>query len=568
MIYKILIVLIFSCLYGPIVSAFEASYYNDWFEWEMSANGTIFSQSNHTAAICYEELSQFAYISTSSTGMVVTLTDRPNCSRHTDRIDLSTSVFSQFAPLSQWLISGISATPLGLKTWKFIKRNISQKQFSSLSVELKKEIPNTFFTQETISIDWRILDGWRQAIMLIVWKTSWTKIVKAVPVDKSGNFSFVVTLPDIAEEYLLALSSGSSVSTKDAVPILLVQEGTINYPDLRVGSLNFSPKIKGWSIPWIQLPDNLVGTLKITQQGKTQITKWNFLSFSWMSLSSWFAHVNLTGTILSTPSSLDKSVYIPNLYSWSVSIDRIRDVIGADKLQYRVSRYTFNFRFRLDISDKIRSSYYLTLPSGEVMQYDFPKKYDNWSGYLKTWIWISGNSPLPLNGTYKFELVRSDWLAYVNIPFYRWIVWPVVPAISDSAKYDISIERSSVINQTFNRINILRSELWRTTLIKDKTLDIVAQKKAEYMAKNDDFGHITKDGKDIVEFAKSIGIILTSNIWENIAWGTNVSGAFLQDWLEESWSHRHSMLNPKFSKIWVGFAVLWEKTYLVHVFSN
>ncbi|MFZ2255841.1 MAG: hypothetical protein WAW59_08290 [Patescibacteria group bacterium] len=40
-------------------------------------------------------------MSTAQTGMVVTLTDRPNCARHTDRIDLSSSVFSTFAPLSK-----------------------------------------------------------------------------------------------------------------------------------------------------------------------------------------------------------------------------------------------------------------------------------------------------------------------------------------------------------------------------------------------------------------------------------------------------------------------------------
>ena len=84
-----------------LVSAFEASYYADAFEGGTSANGTTFSQQNHAAAICYEELSQLAYVSTTQTGMVVTLTDRPNCSRHDDRIDLSSSVFSQFAPLSK-----------------------------------------------------------------------------------------------------------------------------------------------------------------------------------------------------------------------------------------------------------------------------------------------------------------------------------------------------------------------------------------------------------------------------------------------------------------------------------
>lgn len=98
---KIFFAFILACIHISLASAFEASYYSDAFEGGTSANGTTFSQVNHTAAICYEDLSQLAYVNTTQTGMVVTLTDRPNCVRHTDRIDLSSSVFSTFAPLSK-----------------------------------------------------------------------------------------------------------------------------------------------------------------------------------------------------------------------------------------------------------------------------------------------------------------------------------------------------------------------------------------------------------------------------------------------------------------------------------
>lgn len=85
----------------PVTLAFEASYYADSFEGGTTAYGNIFSQDNHSAAICYEELGQFAYVSTVGTGIVVGLDDRPNCNRHAESIDLSSSAFSVLAPLSQ-----------------------------------------------------------------------------------------------------------------------------------------------------------------------------------------------------------------------------------------------------------------------------------------------------------------------------------------------------------------------------------------------------------------------------------------------------------------------------------
>ena len=46
-------------------------------------------------------------------------------------------------------------------------------------------------------------------------------------------------------------------------------------------------------------------------------------------------------------------------------------------------------------------------------------------------------------------------------------------------------------------MNRLRSTLGRTQLIPSTALDTLAQKKAEYMAKNNDLNHVTRDGRDI-----------------------------------------------------------------------
>ncbi len=53
---------------------------------------------------------------------------------------------------------------------------------------------------------------------------------------------------------------------------------------------------------------------------------------------------------------------------------------------------------------------------------------------------------------------------------------------------------------------------------------------------------------DILEFAKSLSLAVPDTIAENVA-GGNVSYKVLQDGLEESGSHRSSMLKSTWKKI-------------------
>lgn len=82
-----------------LLFAMDATYYSDDFEGGYTANGDVFSQSNHSAALCAEELGQFIYVSRGNTGMTVLANDRPNCTRYPNLVDLSRSAFESFAPL-------------------------------------------------------------------------------------------------------------------------------------------------------------------------------------------------------------------------------------------------------------------------------------------------------------------------------------------------------------------------------------------------------------------------------------------------------------------------------------
>jgi rare lipoprotein A (peptidoglycan hydrolase) len=66
---------IFFCiavLFVPSIAlGMEATYYADAFEGGGTAYGNIFSQSNHSAAICGLPLGQLVYVSRGETGAVV-----------------------------------------------------------------------------------------------------------------------------------------------------------------------------------------------------------------------------------------------------------------------------------------------------------------------------------------------------------------------------------------------------------------------------------------------------------------------------------------------------------------
>lgn len=85
--------------------------------------------------------------------MVVTLNDRPNCSRHPDVIDLSQSAFEVFAPLSRGRIQDIDAQVIGYRNVSVSKKTFDTEVFSDFSVELSRPLSNTYFTKESILLE-------------------------------------------------------------------------------------------------------------------------------------------------------------------------------------------------------------------------------------------------------------------------------------------------------------------------------------------------------------------------------------------------------------------------------
>lgn len=81
-------------------------YYADSFEGGGTANGDRFTQSAYSAARCSASLGKLLQITAEGKSVMVKANDRPNCDKHPDIADLTTTAFKSLAPLSKGRLSG------------------------------------------------------------------------------------------------------------------------------------------------------------------------------------------------------------------------------------------------------------------------------------------------------------------------------------------------------------------------------------------------------------------------------------------------------------------------------
>lgn len=165
----------------------------------------------------------------------------------------------------------------------------------------------------------------------------------------------------------------------------------------------------------------------------------------------------------------------------------------------------------------MKENYFLTTPSGDVLEYHFPKNYIGTDGYLRTDILIKQSFPIPDSGVYKIETVQNDGLAYFNLPISKVPFWSIKNPLTEEQKSILRTDKKRIDIDTITSINKIRVSLGRSVLIQDKTLTEFAQKKAEDMAKYNYLGHTTKSGLDNLSFAKSLGIEIKGKLGENVA---------------------------------------------------
>jgi hypothetical protein len=195
-------------------------------------------------------------------------------------------------------------------------------------------------------------------------------------VDTSGRFTARINLPRNTGEYAFVIASGNSFET-DVVSTLHLASPTLITPSLPAKSQKITPKIDTvGGVPSLSLGSTLWGVLTLSQDTRSYtLSGTRFLFDTVSQLRSGKADVRISGYVIGSGGSLDRLAQAPSLFSGTVLIDRTHEKIGAQYASIRNYKSYTTVKFRVPNTPKIRDSYFLTLPSGDVREFDFAPQY-------------------------------------------------------------------------------------------------------------------------------------------------------------------------------------------------
>ena len=546
-----------------VILSKEATYYADSFEWSHTSNGEVFSQDAFTAAMCDIPLGKNVYVSSGDTGALVRVNDRPNCSRYPNIIDLSKKSFSLFAPLSTGRIQSVEVDTLA---------TLNPSYFRDLWVELSPDTPSVYFAGDGTEIRGRVTDGKSTVLVFLQNQETKEEYSRLFPVNSDGTFSQGLTLPNLPGKYSLVVASGNSFKTVIFATIRLVSPEKFLSSILPSPSINrIIPRIeKKWKFSSISLWDRFYGKLELRQDIKKFQLSWtSFIFDNFSSFRPGKADVNITGYTIGSGWSLDQTSWLSVLFTGTVLLDRVHESTGKNLVNVRTNKQSVAVKFRVPSTPKIRGTYYLTFPNGDIREFDYNSTFVSEEGFLIPGKMITLALPMPDNGTYMLEAVRSDGIAYFNFPINRGAVWNIIQPYPTQNPAFIQTNSITVTNTVVNHINKLRAGLGRWLLSIDPDYSKLAQAKVDDMIRRNYHAHQDPDGLYVGSLAQRIGLTNLKSFRENIAYGQwEVNDIILQDGLEESGSHRFAMLMPEYRKIGVGYARKWDKTYLVHIIGE
>ncbi len=437
--------------------------------------------------------------------------------------------------------------------------------FQSLWVELKEKIATTYYAWDGLLIQGRVTNSREYAFLYLQNINTKKETTQLVRTDIYGNFRIPINLPKIEWKYYIIIASGNSFGASTPEIITLIPRNTPKNVDSP--SLFISPYIVYDDLPYLNIGSDKWANMQIDQLGKRYTTSWKILMLNDFPLTFGRARITINWYGLSSSSPLDQIASLGFNWSGYIYIDRTREKIWENLVVLRVQQSLGTMQFRLKSWEQVLPNYYLTSPSGNVTKYTFPSSVVDTNWFLRTNILIRQNFPMLESGVYKIEAVRSNGVAYFNLPISKNQFWSIIDPMTDIQKRTLR-DNSTVIDTSItNRINNMRKSLGLSPLTLDQKLSNIAQQKAVDMATYNYIWHITHQGFGIIDFARSLGIDVSGFIWENVA-GWNISDISLQDWLEESGSHRYNMINPKWKHIGLGYILKDKKTYLCQIFSE
>lgn len=164
----------------------DITYYADFFEWRNAANGNIFSHSYFSAAKCLVPFNTLTQVWLGNKSLIVKINDRPSCSRFPNLIDLSTIAFDYLFERYKWK-----------QPWSYIELWVAPKDYYKMYINrdffnwiiLESSLPNTYLLNESIHINWEIID-WPKELTLHITSPKWDVISLKKNVEKYFSFSY------------------------------------------------------------------------------------------------------------------------------------------------------------------------------------------------------------------------------------------------------------------------------------------------------------------------------------------------------------------------------------------
>ena len=372
----------------------------------------MFHQDGYTAAACDISLGKNVYVFSENTGAIIHINDRPNCARYPNILDLTRKVFTLFAPASRGRISSLQVDTLD---------SIDSHIFSSLGIELDMGAPSVYFVGDGVQFDGRVLDGKPRLLFFLQNTTTKEEISKLFTTDASGRFHAVLTLPSTPGKYSLVLASGNSFKTETFATLTLVDPLSMNYPFLPQNRMKMTPTLDGGKgVPSIPLGSSFWGHITLRQDTKSvQMSGKRIVFDQSLPFHTGIASASIDGYIVGSGGSLDRLIRFPNVFSGSIILDRIHEKTGQKYVSIRNNLVSSSLKFRVPTTPRIRSSFYLTLPDGDVREFDFSKEYIGTDGFLLPGKVITLSLPTDGRGTYLVESVQDNGIAYFNLPIIR-----------------------------------------------------------------------------------------------------------------------------------------------------
>ncbi len=152
-------------------------------------------------------INSFLQVRYGGKSVIVKANDRPNCAKHPDIVDLTTTAFRTLAPLSSGKLAGsfiaLDKTPKGL-----VKEFIPTDFFANYSIKLDANIPNIYLPNETLKLSGKTTGSENETLVYLQMPSG--KTLTLGQDNLSGNrFEYYFPLTEIGT-YQFVVASGRS----------------------------------------------------------------------------------------------------------------------------------------------------------------------------------------------------------------------------------------------------------------------------------------------------------------------------------------------------------------------